>query len=431
MDWRLQDRYVKLVKAHMSSSTTTTVARPSVLPEHVTAQAATQAAWQFFYNARVTLEALIKLLRQAVGNGCGQSDSDYVLLLHDCSNVESGKHRSKEDLRQFTDALDLGYDMTNSLHLDAASGNLPARMLIQVALADTVCSTAQNPSDTDARQLDQLQPTMDEVDGWSLPRQVVHVVDREADALGYFRRWAPEGYFFGERGEERRVLGKDERWLISEMEVHFDQSYRYPNVRSVNHLGQKARLEVAEAEVVRHRARQTRMERVQKNLPGASLRLRLVLSRVADDEGYLLADWYLLTKVFDAQMDASQSALWYHRQLRIESLFNLLKSLGQQLEYWQQTTGIAIIRRFLVTAMACVIIRDLERQSTPHAQEFKKQLIQFSGRRMKRGVQCASHAVLAGYFSYFAMTQWLADIEHNLRKLKSLAKATWPFLGST
>jgi hypothetical protein len=40
---------------------------------------------------------------------------------------------------------------------------------------------------------------------------------------------------------------------------------------------------------------------------------------------------------------------------KIESFFKLLKSAGQNLESWQQETGLAIAKRLLVVSMACVL----------------------------------------------------------------------------
>lgn len=411
------------------SSSTTIAAGPSVLPDSVTAQAATQAAWRFFNNERVSLEALVKPLRDAGRIACGQSDSDYVLLAHDWSKLDYGKHESKHDVRQLTHKDDCGYDLTTALLVDAANGNPLAPMQMHVKTAEVIHSTAQTPLPTDAHHLDQLQPTMDEVGSWQLPRNVVHVIDREADALGHMRQWVGAGHLFLVRCDDRRVLWNGKPWLISEIADDLDQTFQFKDTGEVCFEGTSARMEVAEVTVVLHRRHKTRSHGERKEFTGEPIEIRLVVARVVDRDGYILSQWTLLTNT-PSDVDAAQIALWYYWRWRIESFFKLLKTHGQQIEYWQQETGQAIARRLLVASMACVVIWNLERQDTPQAQEFKEVLIKLSGRRMKRGVAHTTPALLAGYFNFLAMTELLEHTNYDLRKLKSLAKTTWPFIDS-
>ena len=122
---------------------------------------------------------------------------------------------------------------------------------------------------------------------------------------------------------------------------------------------------------------------------------------------------------------------WYYYRWRIESFFKLLKSHGQQIDHWQQESGEAISRRLLVAAMACVVIWNLQRQSSPQAEEFKQVLGQLSGRRNKRGAAPTAPALLAGYFTFLAMTQLLENTDYSISKLKALAKTTTAFLDSS
>ncbi|MCX7066381.1 MAG: transposase [Methylococcales bacterium] len=54
-------------------------------------------------------------------------------------------------------------------------------------------------------------------------------------------------------------------------------------------------------------------------------------------------------------VEASEIALWYYWRWKIERFFKRLKSAGQNLESWQQETGLAIAKRLLVVSMACVL----------------------------------------------------------------------------
>ena len=427
MDRRLQRRYVKLVKAHMSSSITT-AAGPAIAADDLAGASATQAAWRFFNNDRVELAALAEPLREAGCQGCQQSESDFVLLVHDWSKLDYKSHQSKQDKLQLTHEHDIGYDLTTALLVDAGTGSPIAPMQMHVRTADTVYSTAENPPATEDHHLDQLQPTMEEVERWDLPRAVVHVIDREGDSLGDFRKWAPAGHLFLVRCDDRRVLWDEESWLISEIVEHFDQTEAYQDVREVLFHGTAARQEVAEATIVLNRPHRTKSNGKQFSIGGEPLEVRLIVTRVVDFQGYILAEWTLLTNVDAGDADAAQIALWYYWRWRIESFFKLLKSHGLQVEHWQQETGEAITRRLLVAAMACVVVWNLQQDETSEAEATKQLLVRLSGRRMKRGVPYTAPALLAGYHVVLAIGDLLQHSDIDLQKIKTLAENALPFL---
>ncbi len=420
MDRRLQRRYVKLVKAHMSPSSSTRTG-PAVAADGTAGAAATQAAWRFFNNDRVDLAALVQPLRDAGRAGCMQSESKFVLLAHDWSKLDYKAHLAKKDTLQLTHQHDIGYDLTTALLIDAHTGSPLAPMQMHVRTACAVHSTSQNPPSVDAHHLDQLRPTMDEVADWNLPRQVVHVIDREADSLGDFRQWSPAGHLFLVRCDDRRVLWNGDSWLISKLVEHFDQTEAFQDVREVQFQGTTARQEVAEATITLHRPHKTRIAGKQHDIAGQPLEVRLIAARVVDAEGYILAEWTLLTNISQADADAAQVALWYYWRWRIESFFKLLKSHGLQVEHWRQESGEAVARRLLVAAMACVVVWNLQRQETPQAEETRTLLVRLSGRRMKRGVPFTTPALLAGYFVLLSMSVLLEHTNYDLRKIKSLA----------
>lgn len=428
MDRRLQRRYVQLVKEHMSSSTRTS-AGPSLLPGQNKSAAATQAAWRFFNNPRIEMATLAKPIRQAGRDAAAESASEFVLLAHDWCKIDYGKHMSKSDIRQLTHEHDLGYDLTTALLVDAHDGAPLAPMQLHVRTADSVYSTAEQPPHVDDHHLDQLEPTMNEVASWDLPREVVHVIDREADSLGDFRHWDELGHKFLVRCDDRRVLWQGESWLISEIAEHFDQEVLFQDVGEALYHGQAVRQEVAEANIILHRPHKTRVDGKQYDVSGRALAVRLVVTRLIDDEGYILAQWTLLTNVFSAE--AYQIALWYYWRWSIESFFKLLKSHGQELEYWQQETGEAITRRLLVAAMACVVVWQLQRDNSPEAEQAKQILMRLSGRSSKRTRPYTAPGLLAGYMTLLSITDLLENTDCDLRTLKRLAQAAMPFADSS
>jgi hypothetical protein len=430
MDRRLQRRYVQLVKEHMSSSTRS-AAGPSLLPGQSKSASATQAAWRFFNNERVELAALVEPLRQAGRDAAAESPSEFVLLAHDWSKLDYGNHRAKTDLRQLTHEHDVGYELTTALLMDAHDGSPLAPMQLHVKTADSVYSTAEQSPHVDAHHLDQLEPTMNEVASWGIPRRVVHVIDREADSLGHFRRWDELGHKFLVRCDDRRVLWEGESWLISEIVEYFDREIGFTDIGEAMYHGQTVRQEVAETDIVLHRPHKTRIDGKQYDVPGRALPMRLIVTRMLDDQGYILAQWTLFTNVLADDVAAHQIAFWYYWRWRIESFFKLLKSHGQELEHWLQETGAAITRRLLVAAMACVVVWQLEQDDSPEAEQAKSILMRLSGHSTKRNRPYTAPGLLAGYMALLSITDLLENTDCDLGTLKRLAKKTFAFVDSS
>lgn len=386
------------------------------------AQAATQACWRFLNNDRVTLPALVQPLREHGRAVAARSASKFVLVMHDWSKLDFKTHRSKADVFELTHKNDVGYDLTTSLLVDAANGAPLAPVQMHLKTATIVHSTAVAAPGVDDHHLEQLLPTMNEIASWGLPRKPVHIVDREADSLGHFRQWNPENHWFLIRADDRRVLWNGSPSLLSEIVSELARQGRFQATRTVSHRGQQAIQQVAETAVTLHKTHKTRRGGKQYDVAGAPIDLRLVVSRVTDEKGNVLAEWMLLTNVPADQAPDAEIALWYYWRWRIESFFKLLKSHGVQVEYWQQETGIAIARRLLVASMACAVVWSLQHDHTPAAEEFKRVLVKLSGRRMKYGVECTAPALLAGYFVYLSMIEFHSHSQYNLDDLQSLAR---------
>jgi len=199
------------------------------------------------------------------------------------------------------------------------------------------------------------------------------------------------------------------------------QAFR--DTRVVQWHGKPARQWIAETEVTLDRPAQPHRvgpdgKKKRVKVPGPAITLRLVVSRVYDGKGQLLAEWLLLTNV-SSEVDAAEIALWYYWRWRIESFFKLLKGAGQQVEEWQQESAIAIARRLLVATMACVLIWQLARSSAPEAVRLRSLLTSLSGRQMKRGKEFTESAMLAGMWVLLAMLEVLQN--HEVAELQQLA----------
>ena len=75
-------------------------------------------------------------------------------------------------------------------------------------------------------------------------------------------------------------------------------------------------------------------------------------------------------------------------------------------------------RRLLVASMACVVVWQVARDSTPEAAELRELLIRLSGRQMRWGKTFTMPALLAGLWLLLSMLSVLEeyDVDH-LRNL--------------
>lgn len=433
MDRRLQLRYLMLVKAHCRA-TSSLAAGVGHAANAQAAWAATQAAWRFFNNQRVTLGALIEPLREAgrraLADDCQRPDAPAcALLVHDWSKIDYGSHASKKDVVQLTHETDIGYELTNALLVSAADGSPLAPMEMHLKTQDGLLSTRNPAPPADEHRLEQILDTMQSSQDWELPVPLVHIIDREADSVGHYREWHAAGHRFLVRGDDRIVRWNERRMPLSEIAKQLAEQGQFHRSRAVEIRGQTATQYVAETEVVLDQpARQVRDGRKQ-SIPGPPLTLRLIVARVLDDEGKLLAEWLLLTNVPAEWADSDRIALWYYWRWRIESFFKLLKSGGQQLEHWLQETAAAIFRRLLVASMACVVAWRLERQTTPEAEELKQILVKLSGRQMKRSRPVTASALLAGLCVLLSF-QALLDNYH-IEDIQRLLSRVMPQLDTT
>ena len=295
LDKRLQKRYSQLVTEHMNSSNRN-AAGPNLLPGENRAASATQAAWRFLNNPNVSLQALAQPLRQAGVRAANDSDSKFVLLAHDWCKIDYKSHKTKSDLRQITHQHDIGYDMTTALLVDAASGKPLAPMQMHLNTADQVHSTAQIAPACEDHHLDQVEPTMRQANNWGLQRQIVHVIDREADSLGRMRTWDAAGHQFLIRSDDRRVQWNGQTPLISEIVEHHETEGLFePTGQAVYH-GKAATQEVAEVEIVLHRPHKIYVDGKQKEVVGRPLPMRLVMTRLRDEDCQVVAQWTLLSR---------------------------------------------------------------------------------------------------------------------------------------
>ncbi len=397
------------------------------LPSTGSAFAATQGAWRFLNNKRVALPALVEPLR-AVGRVRAElSQAKFSLLVHDWSKLSFNQPKRKRDLVQLTHETDVGYELTTALLVRGDDGSPLAPMEMHVKTAKGVFST-RAARVQDVHHLDQVLPTMKASQTWGLAKPLVHVIDREADSVDFFRTWDAVGHRFLVRADDRRVKCGEKSGLLSEIGSRLQRQQKFRNVGAAAYHGCAGQLWVCEIEVVLYRPAKKNVAGRKFEKAGRPLSLRFIVVQIRNDRGKVVAQWFLLSNVPLDWATTEHLARCYYWRWRIENFFKLLKSHGLQLEHWQQETGLAMARRVLVAAMACVVVWQLQADDSPQAVEFKNILVRLSGRQMKRSRPHTVPALLAGLW---VLLSTLALLEHHcdLRHLKRLV-AKIPYLNT-
>lgn len=379
------------------------------LPDARSVFSATQAAYRFLNNPRVTLRALAKPLIEVARSEAATACDRWTLVVHDWSQLMYPGHDSKRDrIALSSRGGPEGYELQTALAVSDRDGTPLAPVAMSLRAADGVHCSRSFKVRPALSPLDELAPVMNFVEQQSLERPLVHIIDAEADSVAHFREWANNGRIFLVRADDRLVEWEGSERKCSAIRAVLEERNAFRDVRRVEYHGKPARQYVAEVAVRLLRAGQRNRPGVgdRQKIPGPPLPLRLVLAEVRSADGQVLATWRLLTNL-PADVDDSTVALWYYWRWSIEKYFKLLKSAGMNVEHWQQATAHAIIARLLVASMACVTVWRLARSSHPQAANARQLLVRLSGRQMKRSQPWTMPAMLAGMWNLLAMMEVL------------------------
>ncbi len=411
----------------------------SALPGTARPFAATRAMSRFLNHPDIPFHALAEPAQDAVRSALLECPSPFTLVIHDWCMFNFNAHESKRDRFVRSHDADSGYELGTALVVDAVDGRPLGPMEFRLRTAEGMLSTRVGGAAFPPGHVDELDDVMAAANGWALGRTPIHVIDREADSVGHYRRWQAAGHRFVVRADsERVVLHEGRECKLSAVVAGLAGSFT--DVRDakgrlevVTIRAGTGRVRVAEAAVVLHRpARHNTGEKTaggnkkQIEVPGPPLPLRLVVTQVVDEAGTVLAEWWLLTNVAREDADAATIGRWYARRWAIESYHKLLKSAGMNAEAWQQETGAAFLRRLCVASMACLTVWHLQRDESPAAARLRVILVRLSGRQMKHGVESTAPALLAGLERLLAIDD-LMQVE-NLEQVLDLARRQFPRL---
>lgn len=412
---RLQQRYRQLVTEHLQISHSV-AAGLNALPGAASSFASTQAAWRFYRNEHVSLPALAQPLIAQGRAALAAAGAEYALVMHDWSHLNYDRHTRKADRCGLAREHRQGYELQSALLVSDRDGAplAPLAQNLQCAAGlHTTCQTEVLPA---ATHLDELHGRFEHLEQLALGRPLVHIVDREGDSVGHYRQWQGHSFLVRAKGGQRVAWDGHNAQLAT---VAGQLKKQLTCVRSVEWHGQPAQQYVGETTVVlTRRTRQKRQGHKPTSVAGEPVTLRLIVSEVRAANGRVLAQWLLLSNVA-ATVDAGRLALWYYWRWRIESFFKLLKGAGQQVEHWQQASGLAVARRLLVVSAALVLVWQLGRSESPAAAELRTVLVRLSGRQMKRGRAWTPPALLEGVWVLLAMLELLEQTD--LNRLRQLA----------
>lgn len=171
--------------------------------------AATQAAWRFLNNDRISLHDLMVPIRQAALQASANSNSSYMLAVHDWSKISCGSHSSKKDIGQFTHQYDIGYELYSCLLVDGSSGTPLAPLELRLETGTEIHHTQDPEHIQEHWHIDQMAGVMQSARGWGFKQKIVHVVDQEGDSIWHFRKWFSQGELFLVRSEDRSALWRE------------------------------------------------------------------------------------------------------------------------------------------------------------------------------------------------------------------------------
>lgn len=351
-----------------------------------------------------------------------------LLAVHDWSTLRFGDHESKADRATLTHEHDLGYDLATVLMVRARDGAPIAPADVALKTSDCVLTTRDAGTLPDLPHIDQILPSMQYVRELNLGVPIVHVIDREADSVNHWRQWSADGFLALVRADDRKVIHAGNETTLVKVADSLHRHGAMKEANSVLYRGRKARLFVAETEVVLHKPGKrhvgTKKRKRQIDVPGPPLPLRLIVAEVRDLKERVLARWLLLTNVPIDLADAATIALWYYYRWNIESMHKLLKSSGWQLENWLQRNGERIFKKLLIAFGACVSVWALQRRDDEQSKAFQLLLMQLSGRQTKRRQPVTTSGLLAGLWVLQGALGPLA--RHGPEKLNTMVQQHLP-----
>jgi len=375
-----------------------------------------QATWRFLNNPNVTIkelyEPLINHLEKEIHSQCDK----YVLALEDWSHVDYKKHTSKKELKSENGkdtCMTIGYDYQGAIAASDRTGEPIGIIDHNLKTADYCYSTYDDNIDMNLTHLEELKIRIKHISNiLKTDKRIVNIVDRESDSIAFMRGLDEDNQLFLLRGKNNsKVNYYDEESNTTISIKQGDLANKLPlgkKVKTIKYRKKNATIFANECEINISRDA-TKMisssdgkKKLQKT-KGKTLKLKFVVERLVNDKDEIVAEWLLLSNVFDEDIDASTLANWYYYRWKIESYFKLLKSSGFNMEEWQQREPAALFRRLLVVSYSCVLVWKIANDTSINAKKIREFLVSLSGRLIQKDKEFTHPALLAGLENYIQM----------------------------
>ena len=381
--------------------------------------ATTQAVWRFLNNDKISFSQLNQPIEHLACEQIKASPHQYALIVHDWSQLQYVKHHHKIQRLQRTHQYDSGYELQSSLLVDAASG-LPIAPLAQTLSDALGCySTFSQHSAGRKSHLDSLTEQIKVIEQYPIEKTCVHIIDREGDSIAHLREMSSQGFKWLIRAKEgHRIEHQGKTCKVAEaaerVETQQVQPIAYKGNQHMLHVGETA------IRITRAAKPKRKDDSGQRVAPqqGSAIEARLIVAVVKDDQDKTVARWSLISNV-PSEITTVEMTTWYYWRWTIECYFKLLKQAGHDIEAWLQTRPEAILRRLLISCMACVLTWRIQRSEDEHHQKIRVFLTRLSGRQQKRGRLESAPALLAGLSILLNTLQLLS--EYSIDELNEIA----------
>src|SRR5262249_11845264 len=140
-----------------------------------------------------------------------QAPGTWGLVVHDWSLLSYPSHQRKADQVKVNNGR--GYELTTVLLVEGGAGQPVTPLEVRLRSAQEVFSTRTPAPGKKAFRIDEVLPSMQAVASVGLEGPLVHVIDREADALAQYRAWQSAGQHFLVRANGTRKV----RWPGEEL----------------------------------------------------------------------------------------------------------------------------------------------------------------------------------------------------------------------
>lgn len=379
-----------------------------------------QASWRFFNNHKnVSIKDLFQPIVENLKEEIPKQCNKYLLAPSDWSHVDYKHHSLKKDMRvekRKGTSRKEGYDCQSTIAVSDMSGKPIGPMVHNLKTSKKVYSTYDENISMEHTHLEELVLRTKHInETFQTNKPIVHIVDREADSVGFMRELDAVGSLFLIRAKDNsKVEYKDPLTNTTIQLSQKELASKLPNGKKVKTIQyNKETLDIFASEsvvVITRDASKIVVVDGKKKLiktAGKPLQVRFIVERLVNSNQEVVAQWILLSNVFDKTIDAGIIATWYYYRWNIESYFKLLKSSGFNLEEWQQRDPEALFKRLLVVSHTCMLVWRIANDSSQNAKKLRDILIKISGTLMQYGVEYTYPALLKGLESYFATVDLL------------------------